>query len=81
MNGRIIFGEIVRTGRMRKTVTLKVDRYVSHKDYGKRVKKTSFYPVHDEKEIAQMGEIWKVQEVPKFSKTKHWVLYEKRDVS
>lgn len=78
MAGRIVIGEVVRVGLMAKTITVKVERHFAHKEYGKRVRKSSLYHVHDEEGLAQAGEFWSIEESPKFSKTKHWRLGEKK---
>ncbi len=57
-----------------KTVTIEVVTYKKHPLYGKRVKSTKKYAVHDEKNVAKVGDTVKVVFSRPISKTKRYVL-------
>lgn len=57
-----------------KTVTIAIETYTRHPLYGKRIKKTKKYLVHDEKNQAKVGDIVKVTSSRPLSKTKRYVL-------
>ena len=78
MTRRVLVGEVVRSGKMQKTVSVKVERFSAHRDYGKRVRRSAIYHVHDEDGVAKLGQIWAIQESPRLSKLKHWKLLEQR---
>ncbi|MGR3220473.1 MAG: small ribosomal subunit protein uS17 [Candidatus Anammoxibacter sp.] len=51
---KVVVG-IVKSDKMNKTITVKSERIVKHPKYGKYVKKTTIYKVHDEKNEAKIG--------------------------
>ena len=57
-----------------KTITIEVVTYKKHPLYGKRVKSTKKYAVHDEKNVAKVGDTVKVTFTKPISKTKRYVL-------
>lgn len=57
-----------------KTITIEVVTYKKHPLYGKRVKSTKKYAVHDEKNVAKVGDTVKVVFTKPISKTKRYVL-------
>ncbi len=57
-----------------KTVTIEVITYKKHPLYGKRVKRTKKYSVHDEENKAKKGDTVKVKFSKPISKTKRYVL-------
>ena len=57
-----------------KTVTIEVVTYKKHPLYAKRVKSTKKYAVHDEKNVAKVGDTVKVGFSRPISKTKRYVL-------
>jgi small subunit ribosomal protein S17 len=67
---------VVRNDKMDKTVTVAVERRVKHPIYGKFVKKTTKFHVHDEKNECHVGDIVKIMESRPLSKTKRWRLVE-----
>ncbi|MFR0367862.1 30S ribosomal protein S17 [Candidatus Phytoplasma palmae] len=73
-NARKILSGIVVSDKMQKTITVKVDYYKKHILYGKRIKKTSKFYVHDEKEIAKIGDFVEFMETRPLSKTKKFCL-------
>ena len=57
-----------------KTISVLVETYKNHPLYHKRVKSSKKYCVHDEKNIAKVGDIVRIVETRPLSKTKHFVL-------
>ncbi|MBP3059410.1 30S ribosomal protein S17 [Texas Phoenix palm phytoplasma] len=70
---KILLGTVV-SDKMQKTITVKVDYYKKHILYGKRIKRTSKFYVHDEKEIAKIGDFVQFMETRPLSKTKKFCL-------
>lgn len=68
-------GEVV-SDKMDKTAVVAVTRLVRHALYGRFVKKTSRFKVHDEKNECQVGDIVKIMETRPLSKDKRWRLIE-----
>jgi small subunit ribosomal protein S17 len=61
---------ISRSGQ--KTVIVRVDTYVAHPLYKKRVRKTKRFATHDEKDTAKVGDTILIGEIKPMSKTKRW---------
>ena len=59
-----------------KTITVLVETYKTHPLYHKRVKQSKKYAVHDEKNIAKVGDTVRIVETRPLSKTKHFYLKE-----
>ena len=59
-----------------KTITVLVETYKKHPLYGKRVKYSKKYAVHDEQNIAKVGDKVKIVETRPLSKTKYFTLVE-----
>jgi len=57
-----------------KTIIISIDSYKKHPLYGKRFKSTKRFAIHDEKEVANEGDIVLVQETRPMSKTKKFRL-------
>jgi small subunit ribosomal protein S17 len=68
-------GNVVAT-KMQKTITVAVERKVKHPIYGKFVKTTKTFHVHDENNECGVGDIVKIMETRPLSKTKRWRLVE-----
>ena len=66
----------VTSNKMDKTVVVAVETSVSHKIYGKTVKRTYKLKAHDEENICQVGDKVKVMETRPLSKDKRWRLVE-----
>jgi small subunit ribosomal protein S17 len=49
-------GTVVSAGKIDKTVTVNVNRIVTHSKYGKSIKKTSRFLVHDESNRCKTGD-------------------------
>ena len=67
---------IVVSDKADKTITVKVETYKKHPLYGKRVKNTKKYAVHDEENKAHKGDTVRVSFSRPLSKTKRYVLSE-----
>ena len=59
-----------------KTITVLVETYKKDSLYGKRVKYSKKYAVHDEKNIASVGDTVRIVETRPLSKTKYFYLKE-----
>ena len=70
-----LVGTVVST-KNNKTITVLVETYKKHPKYGKRVKYSKKYTVHDEKNIAKKGDIVRIIQTRPLSKTKHFRLVE-----
>ena len=70
------FEGIVVSDKMDKTIVVRVTRMKMIKKYQKAIRVTKKFHVHDEKEIAKIGEKVSFLEGRPFSKTKRWYLKE-----
>jgi small subunit ribosomal protein S17 len=61
---------VVTSDKMDKTVVVNVTRFVEHKKYGKRIKKTKKYKAHDENNSKKVGDIVEIEETRPISKDK-----------
>ena len=67
---------IVTGDKAQKTVTVTVERRMSHPLYGKQVRRTKRYHAHDEKDEYRIGDVVRIQETRPLSKTKRWRVVE-----
>jgi small subunit ribosomal protein S17 len=72
-NQRKLVGRVVSDKRA-KTVTVLVERRVTHDLYGKIVGKSRKYHAHDEKGEYKLGDTVEIAESRPISKTKSWVV-------
>lgn len=70
------FEGYVVSDKMQKTVVVAVERTFQHPLLGKIIRKSKNYKVHDEAEVAKMGDLVKIIETRPYSKTKHMKLVE-----
>ena len=63
---------VVTSDKMDKTVVVLVTRFVEHKKYGKRIKKTKKYKAHDENNSKKVGDVVEIEETKPISKEKHF---------
>jgi len=63
---------VVISDKMNKTVVVEVTRFVEHKKYGKRIKKTKNYKAHDENNVKKVGDKVEIEETKPMSKDKHF---------
>ena len=67
---------VVVSDKMQKTAVVKVESRVQHPKYGKFIKTSRKFHIHDEKNECKMGDIVEIGEARPFSKTKSWILRE-----
>ena len=72
---RELVGKVVSSVN-NKTITVLVETYKKHPLYGKRVKSSKKYAVHDESNKAKVGDTVRIVECKPISKTKHFYLAE-----
>lgn len=72
---RGLVGKVI-SDKCDKTITVKIETYKKDPLYGKRVKKSKNYAVHDEKNEAKVGDIVRIVETRPLSKNKHFRLVE-----
>ncbi len=65
---------IVISNKMNKTATVRVDRMVPHKKYGKRYRVSKNFSAHDEMNTAEIGQTVTIEETRPMSKTKRWII-------
>ncbi len=75
-NSRRILTGIVVSDKTEKTITVVVETYKKHRLYGKRVKQSKKFAVHDEANQAKIGDVVKITETRPLSKTKRFRLLE-----
>lgn len=68
---KILKGVVV-SDKMDKTIVVEVTRFVEHKKYGKRIKKTKRYKAHDEENVKKIGDKVEIEETKPMSKDKHF---------
>jgi small subunit ribosomal protein S17 len=68
---RTLTGRVV-SDKMDKTVTVLVERRVTHPLYGKVVTRSRKYHAHDEKNECHPGDLVAIEECRPLSKTKNW---------
>lgn len=72
-NTRTLVGRVVSDKRS-KTVTVLVERRVTHELYGKIVGRSRKYQAHDESNQYKLGDLVEIAEGRPISKTKSWVV-------
>ncbi len=75
-NSRRVLNGTVVSAKTDKTITVLVESYKKHRLYGKRVKQSKKFAVHDELNQAKVGDIVKIAETRPLSKTKRFRLLE-----
>jgi len=71
--GRTMSGRVV-SDKMDKTITVMVERIVRHPMYGKYMKRSSKFHVHDSENVAKTGDTVEIKASRPYSKTKCWSL-------
>ena len=67
---------VVASSKMDKTIRVLIERKLKHPIYGKFVKKSKKFFVHDEKNECREGDTVKITETRPLSKNKSWRLVE-----
>ena len=75
-NLRKVMVGTVTSDKIDKTVVVSVETSVSHKIYGKTVKRTYKLKAHDEENKCEIGDKVKVMETRPLSKDKRWRVVE-----
>jgi small subunit ribosomal protein S17 len=70
-----VVGEVV-SSRMHKTIVVKVVRKKAHAFYGRVIAKDKKFYAHDEKNVAHVGDVVRLEESRPLSKLKRWRLKE-----
>jgi small subunit ribosomal protein S17 len=70
-NKRQLTGRVV-SDKMKKTVTVVVERRVKHDLYGKYITRSGKYHAHDEASECKMGDLVLIEECRPLSRTKSW---------
>jgi len=70
------FVGIVESNKMDKTITVRVNRLVKHKTYGKYIKRSTKLMAHDPENVCNIGDKVKVTATRPLSKQKRWRLIE-----
>lgn len=65
---------VVTSDKMDKTIVVKIERKVKHPLYGKYVRRSTKFHVHDENNEAKIGDSVLFKESRPYSKSKHWKL-------
>ncbi len=65
---------VVTSDKMDKTIVVKIERKVKHALYGKYIRRSTKFHVHDENNEGKIGDTVMFKESRPYSKSKHWVL-------
>ena len=65
---------IVVSDKMKKTITVKVERQILHPMYKKFIKRSKTFFAHDEENTARVGDFVQIVETRPLSKNKRWRL-------
>ena len=72
---KTLTGKVV-SDKMNKTAVVLFERKVKHPKYGKYIKKSTKFKIHDEDNKCRIGDIVTITEVRPISKDKSWKLVE-----
>lgn len=75
MPKRILAGKII-SKKCDKTLTVLVERTFKHPLYGKTIRKTKKYHVHNPENKFEEGQVINIIESRPISKTKTWIVFE-----
>lgn len=64
----------VTSNKMVQTATVLVERQVKHPMYGKYLRRSKKYHVHDQDNVLNIGDLVQIKECRPLSKTKSWTL-------
>lgn len=67
---------VVVSDKMDKTCVVAIERVVTHRLYGRRIRRTDRIKVHDEQNQCRVGDRVRIMETRPLSKDKHWRLVE-----
>jgi small subunit ribosomal protein S17 len=72
---KVRVGKVV-SDKMDKTIVVAVEENVMHRLYGKTIRRTKKFKVHDETDEAKIGDVVRIMETRPLSKEKRWRLIE-----
>ena len=72
---RTLTGKVV-SNKMDKTITVSIERMVTHATYGKIMRRRSKIKAHDENNVCQEGDIVTITQCRPISRHKSWTLVE-----
>ena len=64
----------VTSNKMEQTATVQVERRIKHPIYGKYMRRSKKFHVHDENNELNVGDVVQIRECRPLSKTKAWTL-------
>ena len=70
---KTLTGKVV-SSKMQKTITVSVERYVPHPEYGKYLRRTTKFLAHDENNESREGDVVAIEECRPLSRHKSWRL-------
>ena len=70
---KTLTGTVV-SDKMNKTAVVLFERKVKHPKYGKYIKKSTTFKIHDEENKCKIGDVVTITEVRPISKAKSWKL-------
>jgi small subunit ribosomal protein S17 len=65
---------VVKSSKMDKTITVRIERLVKHPIYAKYIKRGTTYMAHDAHEDAREGDVVEIENIRPLSKRKCWRL-------
>ena len=65
---------VVISNKMQKSIVVAVEWHVRHRMYGKTERRTSTFMVHDEMNVARIGDTVEIVETRPMSRRKRWAL-------
>ncbi len=72
-NQRTVIGRVL-SNKTEQTATVLVERRVKHPVYGKYIRRSKKYHVHDNENTMNIGDVVQIKECRPMSKTKSWTL-------
>jgi len=72
---KTLVGEVVST-KMQKTIVVEVDRRKAHGLYKRVIARSKKFYAHDEKNVAHVGDVVRLEETRPMSRLKRWRLIE-----
>ncbi|MBX2839536.1 MAG: 30S ribosomal protein S17 [Gammaproteobacteria bacterium] len=70
---RTVIGRVT-SNKMIQTATVMVERRIKHPMYGKYMRRSKKYHVHDQENVLNIGDLVQIKECRPMSKTKSWTL-------
>lgn len=76
--GKILIGTVV-SNKMKNTAVIAIDRVVAHPLYGKKLRKTTKFSADTNNIAIEVGDVVRIEETKKLSKTKHFKVIGKEE--